>query len=173
MTRASLATNLPSTPLTRRSCLTPTSPTTIASRFFRLKLLVFRLTSVTNAWPSRALSFRIFMWTPTKFGRLCSCLEGYRLFFVAFFGSVFPSPSATRCLADISLLRSFSARALCRSGGQRNRVVSVRGKRFHNGSHRLRRGILLPQQCTFNELSWLLPLHAYALVDEDFQFQWL
>ena len=27
--------------------------------------------------------------------------------------------------------------------GERNRVVLVRGKRFHNGSHRLRRGILL------------------------------
>ena len=55
-------------------------------------------------------------------------LGGLSAVFVAFFGSVFPSPSATRCLADISLLRSFSARALCRSGGQRNRVALVRGK---------------------------------------------
>ena len=28
-------------------------------------------------------------------------------------------------------------------------------------------------RCTFNEPSWLLPLHAYALVDEGFQFHWL
>ena len=84
--------------------------------------------------------------------------------FVAFFGSSFPSPSATRRLTDISLLRSFSATALCRSGGQRNRVVLVRGKRFHNGSHRLRRGIHLPHNnvrsmnchgcCLFTLMRW-------------------
>ena len=67
-----------------------TSPTTIASRFFKLKLLVFRLTSVTSAWPSRVLSFKTFLSTPTKFGGLCSCLEGYRLFLLPFSDLSFP-----------------------------------------------------------------------------------
>ena len=40
--------------------MTKPPTTTIASRFFRLKLLVFRLTRVTNAWSSRAISFQTF-----------------------------------------------------------------------------------------------------------------
>ena len=79
--------------------------------------------------------FKTFMATPTSLDSCVCALEGCVLVFwrAVFFGfllpfRIFPSPSATRCLADISLLRSFSARALCRSGGQRNRVALVRGK---------------------------------------------
>ena len=70
--------------------------------------------------------------------------------FCCLFGSVFPSPSATRCLADISLLRSFSARALYRSGGQRNRVVIVHGKDviFITVFTRYEEALLSPIRCT-------------------------
>ena len=60
---------LPSTHLTRRSCTTMTSPTTIASRFFKLKLLAFTRISVPSVWRSRALSFKMLLSTPTSFWR--------------------------------------------------------------------------------------------------------
>ena len=93
--------------------------------------------AVKRAWPSRALSFKTLMLTLISFGGLSVRVLSFEGLVLRFWRAlvlfllpfrIFPSPSATRCLADISLLRSFSARALCRSGGQRNRVVKVRGK---------------------------------------------